>query len=144
MDKVPMYPNTKFQFILLLFLVTSADNIWCNDNLPSDLVDGHCDSDKSNSDKSKSDKCPTPVQRPSCLKYNAEIFKTSPSMFTYFPMGRLGNTISAYLVRYQFFLWFTLHDIDHLICMIMLSQSFKFSNFYKLTQRFRVTGLFAG
>ena len=94
MDTVPMYPNTKFQFILLLFLVTSVDIIWCNDNLPNDLVDGHC-----NSDKSKSDTCPTPVQRPSCLKYNAEIFKTSPSMFTYFPMGRLGNTISAYLVR---------------------------------------------
>jgi hypothetical protein len=32
-----------------------------------------------------------------CLNYDKEKFKTSPSIFTYFPEGRLGNKITAYL-----------------------------------------------
>jgi len=35
-----------------------------------------------------------------CTPYNYETFKDSPSMITYFPGGRLGNAITAYLTLY--------------------------------------------
>jgi hypothetical protein len=35
-----------------------------------------------------------------CTPYNSETFKDSPSIVTYFPGGRLGNTITAYLTLY--------------------------------------------
>ena len=59
--------------------------------------EGHCDSDNS-----KSDSCQNvgSKPKPNCLKFDPETFKTLPSLITYFPFGRLGNTISAYLVKY--------------------------------------------
>ena len=59
--------------------------------------EGHCDSDNS-----KSDSCQNvgSKPKPNCLKFDPETFKTLPSLITYFPFGRLGNTISAYLVIY--------------------------------------------
>ena len=57
-------------------------------------IEGHCDSDKVGCHVRRQH-----VFNSSCLQYDAEKFKTSPSLFTFFPMGRLGNTISAYLVK---------------------------------------------
>ena len=43
----------------------------------------------------EADSCKKP-----CREYNAKEFKKSPSIFTYFPEGRLGNKISAFLFLY--------------------------------------------
>ena len=58
-----------------------------------DEEERHCDSDNSDSDF-----CRNVGPKPDCLKFDPEKFKTTPSLITYFPFGRLGNTISAYLV----------------------------------------------
>ena len=34
-----------------------------------------------------------------CLRFDPETFPSMPTLLTYFPFGRLGNTISAYLVN---------------------------------------------
>ena len=53
--------------------------------------------------KKSADSCSKPPPPP-CLQYDAQKFKNSPSIFTYFPEGRLGNKISAYL----YLLWLKL------------------------------------
>jgi len=62
-------------------------------DITADVIEGHCDSDKVDCHERE------PVFNSSCLRYDAEKFKNTPSLITFFPMGRLGNTISAYLVN---------------------------------------------
>ena len=76
-------PVTLLHFVILSIIVQVS---------LSENEDGFCNL----SDPNKSaESCQTIT--PPCLKYDEEKFKTSPSIFTYFPEGRLGNKITAYL-----------------------------------------------
>ena len=74
---------TLFNFVILatIFNVTLAEN-----------DDGFC---KLSDPNKSAEGCQT--IKPPCLNYDREKFQTSPSIFTYFPEGRLGNKITAYL-----------------------------------------------
>jgi len=52
------------------------------------------------SDKSKNEFCEADSCKKPCRKFNAKQFKNSPSIFTYFPEGRLGNKITAFAFLY--------------------------------------------
>ena len=61
------------------------------------------------SDPSKNEYCEADTCVKKCRKFNSKQFKNSPSIITYFPEGRLGNKISAFL----FLFWLKLDfDLD--------------------------------
>ena len=53
---------------------------------------------KASNDQCERDKCEDVSKR--CREFNAETFKKSKSIFTFFPEGRLGNKLSAFLNLY--------------------------------------------
>lgn len=97
--------------IAILFGLVSLPFIFAENDAHHETTK-YCDSNKS------ADSCTKP-----CLKYDAQKFKNSPSIFTYFPEGRLGNKISAYL--YLFWL-----KLDFGLDVYFEKESFDMLNYF--------------